>query len=115
MPDQHSHPSGILRFAPLPPENCDLWAARNGIPANAPGPLYAGPSTSLEEVAKLFGAMALLVLADDLAGLGIQRSKQAGGAVPRIVVGAAFDLPRSHGQQRSRAVKRLDLALFIHA
>src|ERR1700736_1366752 len=69
----------------------------------------------VEEVAELFGAMALLVLADDLAGLGIQRGKQAGRAVPRIVVGAALDLPRSHGPQWSRAVKRLDLALFIHA
>ena len=69
----------------------------------------------IEEVAELFGAMALLVLADDLARLGVQRGKQAGGAVPRIVVGAALDLPRSHRQQRSRAVKRLDLALFIHA
>jgi len=51
----------------------------------------------VEEAAELFGAMALLVLAYDLASLGVQRGKQAGRAVPRIVVGAALDLPRSHG------------------
>jgi hypothetical protein len=51
----------------------------------------------VEEVAELYGTMALLILADDFAGLGIQRSKQAGGAVPRIVVGAALDLPRPMG------------------
>ena len=47
----------------------------------------------VKKVPELFGTMALLILADDFAGLGIQRSKQAGRAVPRIVVGAAFDLP----------------------
>lgn len=67
------------------------------------------------KIAELDGAMALLVQADDLAGLGIQRGEQTGGAVPRIVVGAALDLPRSHRQQWSRAVKRLDPALLIHA
>jgi hypothetical protein len=35
--------------------------------------------------------MTLLVLADDLAGFGIQRGKQAGRSVPRIVVSAALD------------------------
>jgi len=53
--------------------------------------------------------------ADDFAGPGIQRSKQTGRAVPRGVMGAALDLPRSHGQQWSGAIQRLDLALFIHA
>src|SRR5580658_1950150 len=69
----------------------------------------------VEESAELFGAMALLVLTYDLASFGVQRGKQAGRAVPRIVVGAALDLPRSHGQHWSGAVKRLNLALFIHA
>jgi hypothetical protein len=53
----------------------------------------------VEEAAELFGAMALLVLSDDSAGLCIQRGKQAGGAVPRIVVGAALDLPRPLGNK----------------
>jgi hypothetical protein len=35
----------------------------------------------VEELAKLFGAMAMLCLSDDLAGPGVERSKQAGGAV----------------------------------
>ena len=69
----------------------------------------------VEEAAELFGAMTLLVLADNLAGLGVQRGKQAGRSVPRIVVCAALDLPRSHGQQRSGAVQRLNLTFFIHA
>src|ERR1035441_7753905 len=55
----------------------------------------------VEEVAEFLGAMALLVLADDLTGPGVQRGKQAGGSVPHIVVGAALDLPRPHGQQRA--------------
>jgi len=67
----------------------------------------------VEEVAELGGTMALLVLADDLAGLGVQRGKQAGRAVARVVVGAAFDLVRSHGQQRSGTIQRLNLTLFV--
>jgi len=69
----------------------------------------------VEEAAELFGAMTLLVLADNLAGLGVQRGKQAGRSVPRIVVCAAFDLPRSHGQQRSGSIQGLYLRLLIHA
>src|ERR1035437_1413690 len=67
----------------------------------------------VEEVAELGGTMSLLVLADDLAGLGIQRGKQAGRALSSVVVGAACDLARSHGQQRCRAVERLYLTLFV--
>ena len=45
--------------------------------------------------------MSLLVLADDLAGSGIQRGKQAGRAMARVVMGAAFDLAGSHGLSHS--------------
>ena len=31
-----------------------------------------------------------------------------------VIMGAAFDLARTHGQQRLRAVERLNLRLFIH-
>ena len=55
------------------------------------------------------------VSADDVAGLGVERGEQAGGAVAGVVVGAAFDLAGAHGQQRSGAVERLNLALFVHA
>ena len=68
----------------------------------------------VEEVAKLDRAMALLILANDLAGLGIQRGKQTGGAVARIVMRAPLDLAGTHGQQRGRAIQRLNLALFVH-
>ena len=47
---------------------------------------------SVEEEAKLPGAMPAVRLADDLAGLGIQRGEQAGGAVALVVMRAAFDL-----------------------
>ena len=53
----------------------------------------------IEEVAELFGTMALLVLADSLAGLGVQRGKQTCRSMSCIVVGAAFDLAGTHGQQ----------------
>ncbi len=53
----------------------------------------------VEEVAELFGALPLLVLADDLAVPGVERGEQTGCAVARIVVGPALDLPLPHGQQ----------------
>jgi len=59
--------------------------------------------------------VALLVLADDLAGLCIQRGEEAGGAVALVVVGTAFDLAWAHGQQRRRAIECLYLRFFLHA
>ena len=58
--------------------------------------------------------MALLVLADDLARLGIERGKQTGGAVTRIVMRAPLQLAGAHGQQRRGPIQRLNLALFVH-
>src|SRR6266702_3448309 len=69
----------------------------------------------VEEVAELAGAMPLLGLADDPAGPGVERGEQTGGAVTFVVMGAAFDLSGTHGQQRCGAVERLDLALLVHA
>ena len=56
--------------------------------------------------------MALLSLSDHLACFRIERGKQAGCAVTRIVVRAALDLAGSHGQQRGRTVQCLYLALL---
>ncbi len=69
----------------------------------------------IEEAAELVGAVARHALADDGAGLHIQRSKQRGRAVALIVVSAPLGLPRPQGQQRLGAIQRLDLRLFIDA
>ena len=69
----------------------------------------------VEEVAELDGPVAALELADDLAGFGVERCEQAGGAVAKIIVRAAFGLSGAHGQQGSGALQRLDLALFVDA
>jgi hypothetical protein len=49
------------------------------------------------EVAKLDRAMAALRLSDQFTRLGIEGGEQAGGAMTRIIVCAAFDLPWTHG------------------
>ena len=72
------------------------------------------PFDGVEEVAELAGAMPLLGLADDLAGPGVERGEEAGGAVALVVVGAPLDLAGSHRQQRRGAIERLDLALLVH-
>ena len=59
--------------------------------------------------------MTLQGLSDDLAGFRIQGSKQTGRAMADIVVRAAFDLSRAHGQQGCGPVQCLNLTLFIHA
>jgi hypothetical protein len=45
----------------------------------------------------------------------VQGGKQGGGAMTLVVMGATFDLPGSHRQQRCGAVQRLDLGLLIDA
>ena len=57
--------------------------------------------------------MAAMTLADDLAGLHVERRKQRRGAVAAVVVRAALDLPGPHRQQRLRAIQRLDLRLLV--
>ena len=51
----------------------------------------------VEEVTKLDRAMAALRLSDQFTRLGVERGEQTGGAVTRVIVGAAFDLPWTHG------------------
>ena len=69
----------------------------------------------VEEVTKLDRAMAALRLSDQFTRLGIERGKEAGGVVTRIIVGAAFDLPWTHWQQRRGSIQRLYLRLLVHA
>lgn len=59
----------------------------------------------VEELPKLPTALPLVELADHLARLHVQGRTQRGGAVTPIVVGAPFDLPGAHGQQRTRPVQ----------
>src|SRR6201993_600865 len=61
----------------------------------------------IEELAELHRARPAMGLADNVGGLDLQSSKQRGGAVPPVVMGAALDLPRTHGQHRLGAVERL--------
>ena len=52
-------------------------------------------------------------LADDLAGLQLQRSKQRSGSVAFVIMGASLHLARLQRQQWLRAVERLNLALLV--
>jgi hypothetical protein len=69
----------------------------------------------VEEHSKLPRAVALVELADDLAGLGVERGEERGRPVARVVMAAPFGLPRAHGQHRLRAIERLDLGFLIDA
>src|SRR6516225_6155795 len=55
---------------------------------------------AIQELAKLDGPMTAMRLADHFAGLGVEGSKQRGGAVALVVVRAPFGLARSHRQER---------------
>src|SRR6516165_3170117 len=59
-------------------------------------------------------AMAPKAAAVDFAASHLQRREQAGGAVTLIVMGHLGGDARSERQQRLSAVKRLNLALFVH-
>ena len=67
----------------------------------------------VEEFAELLGAVARHAFADDRSRFHVERGKQRRRAVAFVVVGAPLDLAGPQGQQRLRAVQRLDLALFI--
>jgi hypothetical protein len=54
-------------------------------------------------------------LTDDPSRFHIERGEQRRRAMAFVVVGAPFDLTGPHGQQRLRAIQRLNLALFIDA
>jgi hypothetical protein len=78
-----------------------------------------GPSALLldgvEEVAELRRAVALLVLADDLARPSVEGGEEAGGAVALVVVSAPLHLAGAHGQQRRGSIEGLYLRLLVDA
>ena len=66
-----------------------------------------------QELSKFDRTMALVAAADDLARGDVEGGEQRGRAVALVVVSTPLGLPRSHRQQRLRAIERLDLRLFI--
>ena len=77
----------------------------------APPPGLGG----IEEPSEIHRPMAPLAAGNDPAGANLQRCKEVGGAVTRIVVGAPPDLSRTHRHQRHRTVQSLDARLSIDA
>src|SRR5258706_6180861 len=69
----------------------------------------------VEKFAKLNRTMAAMKLANDLARFCIERCKQRGGAIARVIMRSPLSLSRSHRKNGLRSVQRLDLCLLIHA
>ena len=69
------------------------------------------PLDFIKELAELSRRHAL----SDDRSCHIESSEQGGDAMTLIVMGSSLDLAGSHRQQRLRAIKRLDLGLFIDA
>jgi Enoyl-CoA hydratase/isomerase len=69
----------------------------------------------VEELAELGGAVAGKAFADDLARRDVERRKERGGAVARVVMAAPRRLTGAHGQHGLAAVERLNLGLLVHA
>jgi hypothetical protein len=69
----------------------------------------------VEELPELTCPMPLVEGADDAAGLHFQGREERGRAMAAVVMRPALDLPRTHRQQRARAVQGLNLRLFIDA
>ena len=69
----------------------------------------------VEEPAELLRPVPRHALADNGAGLHVQRGEQRGCPMSFVVVGTPLDLPTAHGQQRLSAIQCLDLRFFIDA
>ena len=67
----------------------------------------------VEETPELGSPVPGEALADDPAGGDVEGGKQCRRAVPFVAVAAPLDLAGPHGQQRLRAVERLDLAFLV--
>jgi len=63
----------------------------------------------------LLVAMAFFAAGEDLAGGDVERGEERGRAVADIVMGHAFDITQTHGQNGLGAVQRLNLALLVDA
>src|SRR3989441_6751741 len=74
-----------------------------------------GRLDGVEERAELPGAVPVVELADDLARRNVQGGEERGGAVTGVIVGPPLHLPGPHGQQRLRAIQRLDLGFLVDA
>src|SRR5208283_313287 len=59
--------------------------------------------------------MTAMASPNHLAAFHVQSSEQRSGSVANIIMAAAFHLPGTHGQQRLRAIQRLDLRLLVYA
>ena len=69
----------------------------------------------VEEATELGRAMTRHALADDCPCLDVERGEQRRRAMPLVVMGAAFDLPRPQWQDRLRAIQCLYLRLLVDA
>jgi len=68
----------------------------------------------VEKTAEFVGTMTTMQRAQQHMATGhVESGEQTGGAVPVVVVSAAFDLSGAHGQQQRRAVQRLHLAFLV--
>jgi hypothetical protein len=67
----------------------------------------------IQEATELLRAVARHALADDGAGLDVERGEQRRRAVPLVVVGPPLDLPGAHRQQPLGPVEGLDLRLLV--
>jgi len=75
---------------------------------------WNGSVNLLQEVKKLDRTVSSIALAEYAAGGNVEGCKQAGDAVPFVIVGAALQLPSAHGQHWLGAAESLDLRLLVH-
>src|SRR3954463_14949035 len=73
------------------------------------------PLNLIEELAEFPRSVARHAFSNDRSSLHVESGEQGGDAMTLIVMGSPLGLARAHRQQRLRAVKRLNLALFIDA
>ena len=67
----------------------------------------------LHELEELLMPMAVHTLADHFAGLHIERTEQAGGAVADVIVRVLLGIAQSQWQSRLRTIEHLNLALLV--
>jgi hypothetical protein len=68
-----------------------------------------------QEIQKLDRTVASIALTENVACGNIERSEQAGNAVPLVVVGASLQRSDPHGQNRLCTAKSLNLRFLIDA
>src|SRR5947209_4226190 len=68
----------------------------------------------VEELTELKRTVPTMKLTDDFASLGVEGSKQRGRAIARVIMSPAFGLTGAHGQNRLRAIQRLNLRFLVH-